>query len=170
LPQCAESYSFRTKPAEELYDTEKDPRELNNLADNPQYKVMLEELRKALNQWMKQINDKGSISETEMVRAWYAEGKQPQTAPVLFIPINEENFGTQVICQNGNFRFKGPVIVQMYCATQDASIGYKIGNDSHWQLYVRPVSLPKGKSILRAQAVRIGYKESEKTQVTFIII
>jgi arylsulfatase A-like enzyme len=43
----------RPLPAEELYDTEADPHELKNLAGDPQYKRILDELRQALDNWKK---------------------------------------------------------------------------------------------------------------------
>ena len=41
-----------TKPAEELYDTEADPDEVHNLADDPRHRAKLVELREALDRWM----------------------------------------------------------------------------------------------------------------------
>lgn len=42
---------FHTKPAEELYDLEKDPWELNNVAADPAYAAPLAELREKVKQW-----------------------------------------------------------------------------------------------------------------------
>ena len=47
--QLVHAYQYR--PAEELYDLEKDPYEMDNLAGNPEYDKTLEELRSALSQW-----------------------------------------------------------------------------------------------------------------------
>jgi len=58
----AEAYYHR--PEEELYDLEKDPFELHNLADDPQYAEVKKQLRQALLAWMEQQGDKGI--ETEM--------------------------------------------------------------------------------------------------------
>jgi uncharacterized sulfatase len=57
-------HDYLHRPAEELYDITSDPYELNNLADNPNYTAVKEELSAALNQWMLQQGDKGQ--ETEM--------------------------------------------------------------------------------------------------------
>jgi len=53
------------RPAEELYDLEKDPCEVNNLAGDPQYRPLMDSLQKQLLKWMEQQGDKGI--ETEML-------------------------------------------------------------------------------------------------------
>lgn len=52
------------RPAEELYDLEKDPFEINNLANNPAYSAELQKLRKVLEDWVAK-NDKGTYPEAE---------------------------------------------------------------------------------------------------------
>jgi len=61
------------RPAEELYDLEKDPYELNNLADDPKYRPLMDSLRKQLLTWMGQQGDKGI--ETEM-QAFERQGRK----------------------------------------------------------------------------------------------
>ncbi len=56
---------FRTKPIEELYDTENDPWEIKNLAGDPAYRKVLMRMRKAENEWRKEVRDVGLIPETE---------------------------------------------------------------------------------------------------------
>ncbi len=65
--ECNEIQSvfWNTKPSEELYDTENDPWEINNLAKNPEYKHVLEEMKSALSQWSIEIKDTGFIPEAE---------------------------------------------------------------------------------------------------------
>ncbi len=46
-------------PREELYDTENDPYELNNLADDPHYEPILEQMRSRLEQWRREVGDVG---------------------------------------------------------------------------------------------------------------
>jgi hypothetical protein len=62
---AVQSKFFHTKPVEELYDTEKDPWEINNLAGDPAYATVLERMRKAETDWMRKIYDAGLIPETE---------------------------------------------------------------------------------------------------------
>jgi N-sulfoglucosamine sulfohydrolase len=45
------------RPGEELYDLEDDPHELNNLAENPERRPLLENLRVRLREWMEQQKD-----------------------------------------------------------------------------------------------------------------
>ncbi|CAA6676277.1 MULTISPECIES: sulfatase [unclassified Lentimonas] len=47
------------KPVEELYDLENDPDELNNLASNPEYAVVLEQMRANEATWLQQNRDFG---------------------------------------------------------------------------------------------------------------
>lgn len=50
---------YQHRPKEELYDLQEDPHELNNLAGDPQFKDVKEELRRKLKEWMNQQGDKG---------------------------------------------------------------------------------------------------------------
>ena len=52
-----------TRPKEELYDLEKDPYEINNLASDPGLEAILSELRAQLYHWMDKTNDPGLIPE-----------------------------------------------------------------------------------------------------------
>jgi N-sulfoglucosamine sulfohydrolase len=160
---------FQPRPVEELYDTQRDPYETHNLAGDPAYKPELERLRKALDAWIQEVGDMGKIPEAEMVRRWYPNGKQPETAPPLFIPICEENLG-QAPAQEGG-TFKEPLLIQIHCATQGASIAYTFeqGDDAHWHLYTDPLRLPVGETTLRAKAIRIGYRESKESSATFVV-
>ncbi|MBN1984653.1 MAG: sulfatase-like hydrolase/transferase [Prolixibacteraceae bacterium] len=67
--ECNEVQSvfWEPKPAEELYDTENDPWEVNNLAHDPAYKEVLERMRKANKDWMMRINDTGFIPEADRI-------------------------------------------------------------------------------------------------------
>jgi len=50
-------HAYQHRPAEELYDLEKDPYEIKNLAGDPQYRGVLEGMRKDLLQWRASQND-----------------------------------------------------------------------------------------------------------------
>jgi len=55
---------FLPKPLEELYDTENDPWEVNNLAGDPDYAKVLLRMRAENKAWMEEIRDVGLIPET----------------------------------------------------------------------------------------------------------
>ncbi|MCK5135020.1 MAG: sulfatase-like hydrolase/transferase [Bacteroidales bacterium] len=65
--QCNEVQSrwWNSKPAEELYNTENDPWEVNNLADDPAYAEKLETMRKACLAMGASILDAGFIPEAD---------------------------------------------------------------------------------------------------------
>jgi arylsulfatase A-like enzyme len=67
--ECNETQSrfWEPKPVEELYDTENDPWEVNNLAGNPEYEEVLERMRQANKEWMSRIYDTGFIPEADRV-------------------------------------------------------------------------------------------------------
>lgn len=62
-----QSAFWKTKPAEELYDTENDPWEVNNLANDPEYREVLDRMRGAAKEWMLEIHDTGFIPEAELI-------------------------------------------------------------------------------------------------------
>jgi arylsulfatase A-like enzyme len=62
----AQAALWRPRPAEELYDTQADPLELNNLVDSPKHARIKARLRAALRAWMLDIKDVGLLSEAAM--------------------------------------------------------------------------------------------------------
>ncbi len=64
---AVQSVFWNTKPAEELYDTENDPWEVNNLAQDPAYKDVLEKMRIANREWISRIEDTGFIPEADRI-------------------------------------------------------------------------------------------------------
>lgn len=54
---------WEEKPAEELYDLEADPDEVNNLAGSPQHQEVLQRMRAALRKHMIDVRDNGFIPE-----------------------------------------------------------------------------------------------------------
>jgi N-sulfoglucosamine sulfohydrolase len=128
------------KPLEELYDTWTDPHEIHNLAADPQYFAKLHELREAHQNWRETYGDLGDMPETELIKhLWPPQGVQPVTADPELV-------------RKGNQ-------LQISCASQGASIAYRIDGGERWLLYTEPVAVPKG-STVEAQAIRLGWQKS----------
>ena len=53
------AYMAERKPDEELYDLEKDPDQLHNLADNPEYTEVLKQMRSLEQEWQSTHRDRG---------------------------------------------------------------------------------------------------------------
>jgi hypothetical protein len=51
------------RPAEELYDRQADPWQLNNLAAAPGYETVLDRFRSALEKWIIETDDQGRFPE-----------------------------------------------------------------------------------------------------------
>lgn len=133
-----------TKPAEELYDIVSDPHEINNLAESPAHREVLERMRGVLDEWIKKTGDLGGIPEDELIERMWPGRKQPVTAT----PAVETTAASD-----------SEVTVRITCATEGASIGYRLGRDGRWLLYTEPVRVAGGTE-LWTRAVRIGYKPS----------
>ncbi len=181
------------RPAEELFDTEADPHEINNLAGDPAYREVLERHRIALEQWQREVGDLGMMPEDMMVAQMWPGGVQPITDAPKFIVLGAEHHGTAASPEGGSF--KGPAILQMQSSTQGASIAYTLqddplpdppadldaqfaaalGHDPHKGepprrlLYHEPLRLPVGETTIRAVAHRIGYQRSPESVATFIV-
>jgi len=140
----AQSLWFRKqKPPEELFDTNADPHELRNLAQDPQHRQHLLRLRNAVDEFVMEETDWGFLPEPEMIQTFWPGGQQPITLkPVL------ERY-------HGYFRIASP--------TEGASVAYQDGANiggEHWKLYSEPLKIPAGTKV-RAVAIRIGYKQSD---------
>lgn len=130
------------KPIEELYDTEQDPWELNNLADSPQYAARLERMRAATEKWQEEIGDTGLVPEAILMEEMKPAGKIPDTQPPK-ITIGETE-------------------ISIDCPTEGSSIVYQTKDDDgwgDWHLYTK--SLTKSVGPIRAQACRLGYRNSK---------
>ena len=158
-----------TRPPEELYDTESDPWEINNLADDPAHQETLNRMRLEMYAWREDVGDAGEITEDQMVDNRWPNKQQPTTGVPTFVPIAPEVIGEEAAPDGGSYA--SPMLLQMHVGTQGASIGYTLeeGDDAHWKLYSGPLALPEGTHTIRAKAIRIGYGESEERVATFTV-
>ena len=84
---AAQSFFWKTKPAEELYDLQSDPAQINNLAGMSELRAVQDRLSQRLHAWMLNSNDLGLLPEGEM---WSRAGnaapmdlaKTPEQFPV----------------------------------------------------------------------------------------
>jgi arylsulfatase A-like enzyme len=142
---------FSKKPVEELYDTEKDPFQFNNLAANPAYKNKLKELKAEYDKWISEVGDLHVLPEMELRnKMWGNDKEAPVTAKPELVKVKD-----------------GYIIS---CATQGASIGYiltpkngknKLGDS--WKTYhYGSINLKEGDKII-VKAHRIGFIPAEAT-------
>jgi arylsulfatase A-like enzyme len=137
-----------SKPAEELFDTQADPHEINDLAGDPAYAEKLAELRAECDRWLEETDDINLMPETEMVKKLWPDGKQPETAPPE-ISIHDK-------------------MVTITCATPGASIAYKLvpkeGEEPEaWTVYTQPFPCLGAEQVM-AVSHRIGFKRGTSEQ------
>ena len=141
------------KPIEELYDTDADPDEIHNLADDPEYANVLARVRAAHETWRRETNDLCLIPETVRWEQMRPGGEWQTTATPTF-----ERTATDSPDQ---------VQVTLDCPTPGASIAYalELGNPVQWRLYSHPFTVPRNQPV-RAKAIRLGYRESAEIEVS----
>ncbi|MFK7911981.1 MAG: sulfatase-like hydrolase/transferase [Akkermansiaceae bacterium] len=66
IPAAMKLFMADQKPIEEFYDLKTDPHEIKNLAEDPNFKMLLDRFRKAHKQWIRETRDLGLIPEPEI--------------------------------------------------------------------------------------------------------
>jgi len=146
LQGTQELYFRPAKPAEEFYDTLKDPHEVDNLIGVAEQQERIASMRTDLQEWMKQSGDLGGTPEGELIERMWPGRKQPVTAaPSIDVEPGEKGLSAV-----------------LPCATEGASIGYRLSNGGPWLLYSKPIQL-RNRDVLQCKAIRLGYKESPIT-------
>ena len=129
------------KDYEELFDTQNDPHELNNLANDTTHNNLLVGFRNELDRWTQEIDDKGNIQEIDLISEFYPGGK----AQLTQIP--------KVIINDG--------IVTLENIDSDLSIGYKFSSEIKsslgWKHYDGPIKESLSDT-LKIVAHKVGYK------------
>ncbi len=103
-----------SKPAEELYDLQNDPYEMNNLADSSDHKKILQTMRRALFDWMREMRDLSLLPETMMLEL--AEGKPP-----YFLGQNKELYSLDRILRVADKVGRGSQYVPEFTEALDDS-------------------------------------------------
>ena len=154
-PQRPEQWQLaaRGRPAEEFYDSQADPWEVNNLIDAPAHAARIADLRQHLDAWITATGDLGLVlPETKLVREfiWPPDGVQP-TTPIAEIDDRAEQQGDGMV-----------FVVSISCADPGASIGYRLGTTKQysgpWQVYTGPFEVSADRRFLEVQTHRIGHK------------
>ncbi|NQT85583.1 HEAT repeat domain-containing protein, partial [bacterium] len=99
-------YFEQPKPVEELYDTQADPHEVNNLALDPKHEARVARMRGKLREWMKEVGDFGLLPECE-----FDALKHP--------PGANETVSAPGVTPKGD-------TVELTCTTPGASIAYRL--------------------------------------------
>lgn len=119
---CNETQSvfWNSKPAEELYDTENDPWEVNNLATDPDYADIVNRMRTANREWMTRVKDAGFIPEADRVRR---TGEMP-----VYDYIRTSGFDLETVIKAAETASFGNVenltLFQSYLKNEESSIRY----------------------------------------------
>ena len=119
---CNETQSvfWNSKPAEELYDTENDPWEVNNLATDPAYADIVNRMRTANREWMTRVKDAGFIPEADRVRR---TGEMP-----VYDYIRTSGFDLETVIKAAETASFGNVenltLFQSYLKNEESSIRY----------------------------------------------
>ena len=87
LDSLQERFFLNERPTEELYDINKDPFELNNLAENANYRDIKNTYAGVLNQWISDTDDKGQYPEDKeslklMLGIWGKNAINPEYEPL----------------------------------------------------------------------------------------
>jgi uncharacterized sulfatase len=142
------------KPVEELYDTDADPHEVNNLASVASERSRLDAMRAELDRWMKETGDLGLVPEAELKARMRPTGDWSTAATPVITPAG----GT----------FARSTEVRLTCATEGSSIVFatQSGSNASWKLYTSPLTLSES-TALRTKCGRLGFRDSGEVQAQF---
>ncbi|HCO68363.1 MAG TPA: sulfatase [Dysgonomonas sp.] len=139
---------FENNPKEELYDLEKDPYQLNNIASDAAYSTVLETFRTELDRWRNTGNDMNIVPEAQMVKDLKDEnGNTRITLPPVAV---QDDINNKIYISN---------------RTQDASIGYSF-DGKNWEIYNGSFLPPVSATEVKIKAVRYGWKESDVISIS----
>ncbi|MBX2874297.1 MAG: sulfatase [Saprospiraceae bacterium] len=131
------------KPKEELFDTQSDPHEIKDLAQDPAYKDILAELSAECDRWVNSFEDTGMMPEKDLIEKLWPGHK----APHVKSPIAKKDDDK----------------LSLSCATEGASLAFRIVQEGEklgtWQVYTDPIVLKDNEQI-EYVADRIGYRPS----------
>jgi hypothetical protein len=115
----AQRQFFESRPAECLYDIDKDPHETNNLADDPAYAATVKELRKLLQKQVKSMPDLSFIPENVLI-------DEALGNPVAYGQTHKKEIATLVKIADLNLRS---------FSKAEKKIGKALNSTDPWQRY-----------------------------------
>jgi arylsulfatase A-like enzyme len=140
------------RPAEELYDSQADPWEVENLIAAPEHRERIARLRGNLDAWIEATGDLGFVlPEPRLVaeKIWPPDGVQPTT------PAAE--ISDKAVQRGDSMAF----VVSLACADSGASIGYRLSTERRysgaWNVYTGPFEVPANLRFIEVQTHRIGH-------------
>lgn len=154
-------------PPEELYDLKEDPFEMTNLIARPEYQEVRRELFTALKTWQKDQDPDRDLGEEQMAGRLWPENLKPITAVPLAAIYSEKTPEGLVI--DGDCEVSAPALLQLACATEGASIGFRFKDSPVWKLYQKVELLPPGIHRITIKAGRYGYAESEERVICVLV-
>jgi uncharacterized sulfatase len=99
LNATQELFMAAEKPAEELYDIQADPHEVNNLALSPRHVVIKKTLSNELDKWMTAVGDMGIRDEPiPLADQWYGNILRPR-----YIKVASRRPGINVDSSAGDY-------------------------------------------------------------------
>ena len=131
----------KSKSEEELFDTENDPHELNNIVNDPKYNEILVSMREECANWMDKIDDKGVINERDLIELFYPNRKAKQTLSPN-IEISDKDVSVNIVTDGSRIGYR-------YISEKEPNMG--------WIHYKNPIEL-RSNDTLEIIAHRIGYK------------
>ncbi len=132
-------------PGEErLFDLERDPHELRDVAGDPAYAETLDRMRTAYAAFRERVPDLSEVEEAVLAERFWPGGEQPRTRPPVFTAAADA--------------------VSLSAPDDGSSIEVRIG-DGPWRLYTRPFGVRAGTRI-EARAVRYGWQGSDTVHFT----
>ena len=146
LTALQKAYLDQPAAGEYLFDTDSDPDEIVNLADDSRYARIKQRLADRMERWISESGDLGRLSEREMIAAMWPGGREAVTTDVT-------------ACLRGEGT--GKTTIRLMSATFGASIGWG-GEQGERNLYRVPLNEV---TPFAARAVRYGFAPSAVSKI-----
>ncbi|NME69673.1 sulfatase family protein [Flammeovirga aprica] len=139
--QDVQSAFYRPRLPEQLYDLEKDPHEINNLANDPSYKSVLLEMRSIMQKRVKGLPDLSFLPEPSFLKLSSGDGvafgkenqirinKLVDIADLQLLPFKKAKKGIQKALESKDAMERYWALINLSTYGQEASSFYKIAKE-----------------------------------------